>query len=103
MEAVALSPGLGVAEGLAAFAEGEHQAAFARLRAARGELIRIGGSHAQRDVFERLTIEAALRAGALAEAGALIDDRVRRRGAEDNYTARRRAFVAERVGSGAAA
>jgi hypothetical protein len=35
---------------------------------ARDQLQSIGGSHAQRDVFERLTIEAALRSGALAAA-----------------------------------
>jgi len=103
MEAVTFHPGLAAATGLAALGRGEHRIAFARLRAARDELISLGGSHAQRDVFERLTIEAGLRAGELAAAEALLADRARRRGAEDGYTARRRAFIRARTRAGAAA
>ena len=54
----------------------------------------VGGSHAQRDVFERVTIEAALRAGRLTSARDLIEDRARRRGAVDGYAERR----LERIG-----
>ncbi|MDZ7905818.1 MAG: hypothetical protein U5N55_08635 [Cypionkella sp.] len=56
-------PGLHVAQGLQAFAAGEYSAALMHLRAGRADLQQIGGSHAQRDVFDRITIEAALRGG----------------------------------------
>ncbi len=54
----------------------------------------LGGSHAQRDVFERITIEAAIRAGALRDAARLIEDRSRRRGACDAFGSQRGAVVA---------
>ncbi len=56
-------PGLHVAQGLQAFAAGEYSVAWMHLRAGRADLQQIGGSHAQRDVFDRITIEAALRGG----------------------------------------
>ena len=56
-------PGLAALAGLNAFAEGRYGEAFAQLRAARPKMQTIGGSHAQRDVFERMTIDAGLRAG----------------------------------------
>jgi hypothetical protein len=93
MDAIAGHPGLAAASGLAALGRGDHRAAFARLVIARDQLQAVGGSHAQRDVFERLTIEAALRSGALAAAESLLDDRARRRGAPDGYTGRRRALI----------
>lgn len=93
MDHVTRHPGLPAAEGLAAFGEGRHAGAFARLGAARAAVPRIGGSHAQRDVFERLTIEAGLRAGRLDAVRGLLDERSARRGAEDGYSARRRALI----------
>lgn len=68
-------PGRAVADGLAAFGEGRYDEAFARMESARPQLITIGGSHAQRDVFERMTIEAGLRAGKLDRTEALLLDR----------------------------
>lgn len=56
-------PGLTALAGLNAFAEGRYGDAFVQLRAARPKMQTIGGSHAQRDVFERMTIDAGLRAG----------------------------------------
>jgi len=97
MDHVTRHPGLPAAEGLAAFGEGQHARAFSRLSAARAAMPRIGGSHAQRDVFERLTIEAGLRAGRLDAVGRVLDERSASRGAEDGYAARRRALIA-RVG-----
>lgn len=93
MDAIARHPGQDAAEGLAALARGAHAEAFARLGAAQSGLQRIGGSHAQRDIFERLIIEAGLRAGRLGAAERLLDARSRRRGAEDGYAARRRALI----------
>ena len=89
-------PGRAAAEGLEAFGEGAFARAFDRLAAARDALQRAGGSHAQRDVFERLTIDAGIRAGRLAAAAVLVDDRTRRRGgAVDGFAARRRAMIAD--------
>ncbi len=83
-------PGLHVAQGLQAFAAGEYSAAWMHLRAGRGDLQQIGGSHAQRDVFDRITIEAALRGGYMDAAGTLLRDRMARRGgAVDGYAAAR--------------
>ncbi|QFT57555.1 hypothetical protein FIU94_01855 [Sulfitobacter sp. THAF37] len=56
-------PGLSALAGLTAFAEGRYATAFENLSAARPKMQSIGGSHAQRDVFERITIDAGLRAG----------------------------------------
>ncbi|MEO1456352.1 MAG: tetratricopeptide repeat protein [Pseudomonadota bacterium] len=94
MHEVAAVAGLPCATGLAAFRCGQYGLAFEHLRAARPALSRIGGSHAQRDVFSRLTIEAGLRAGRWAETEDELRARATRRGAEDGFTARRRAAVA---------
>ena len=94
MKAVTADAGLPAAEGLLSFANGDYETAFARLNTARPKMQTVGGSHAQRDVFERLTIESALRAGRLSSARDLIEDRARRRGALDGYAERR----LERIG-----
>lgn len=88
-------PGLTAAQGLQAFAAGDHGTAFAHLSAAQRDLPRIGGSHAQRDIFVRLTIEAALRSGRLEAAESLLADRqALRAGASDGYAERRRTLIA---------
>jgi hypothetical protein len=87
-------PGLHVAKGLRAFAAGDYPMAWMHLRTGRGDLQMIGGSHAQRDVFERITIEAALRGGYVDAADALLQDRMARRaGSVDGYTAARMALI----------
>ena len=54
----------------------------------------IGGSHAQRDVFDRMTIDAGLRAGRLDETQAILEDRMARRGGtEDRFCATRFASI----------
>lgn len=63
MAARVADPGLAALAGLNAFAEGRYCAAFQNLSTARPKMQSIGGSHAQRDVFERMTIDAGLRAG----------------------------------------
>lgn len=80
--------------GLAAFRAGRYDLAFERLRGVRPALQRAGGSHAQRDVFSRLMIEAGIRAGRYVEAEAELRARARRRGAEDGFTVRRREALA---------
>ncbi|HMS94046.1 MAG TPA: tetratricopeptide repeat protein [Tabrizicola sp.] len=87
-------PGLHVAQGLQAFAAGEYSTAWMHLRAGHGDLQRIGGSHAQRDVFDRITIEAALRGGYTEAAEALLRDRmIRRGGALDGYAIARLSLI----------
>jgi hypothetical protein len=87
-------PGLHVAKGLQAFAAGEYSVAWMHLRAGRTDLQQIGGSHAQRDVFDRITIEAALRGGYTDAAGALLRDRMARRGGSvDGYTSARMSLI----------
>ena len=54
-----------------------------------------GGSHAQRDVFERITIDAGLRAGQFAQVETLLADRQAKRGGEDGYTAARHALLSQ--------
>jgi tetratricopeptide (TPR) repeat protein len=87
-------PGLHVAQGLQAFAAGEYSTAWMHLRAGHADLQRIGGSHAQRDVFDRITIEAALRGGYTEAAEAMLRDRMDRRGgALDGYAAARLSLI----------
>lgn len=89
-------PGLSTAQGLEAFGEGDYRNAFIHLSGAAQTLQDAGGSHAQRDVFERLTIDSGIRAGFLDEANALLKRRsAKRGGAEDGYTVARRAMIAE--------
>jgi len=53
MPARVKAPGQAALAGLNAFAEGQYATAFAHLARARPDMQTIGGSHAQRDVFER--------------------------------------------------
>lgn len=89
MHEVAAVAGHPAALGLAEFRAGQYGLAFEHLRRVRPALQRIGGSHAQRDVFSRLMIEAGLRAGLWDAAEAELHARAARRGAEDGFTARR--------------
>ncbi|WP_022706093.1 tetratricopeptide repeat protein [Paracoccus zeaxanthinifaciens] len=83
-------PGLTAAEGLAAYGEGRYAAAFRNLAQAQPRMQTVGGSHAQRDVFERITIDAGMRAGYLSETEALIRKRTALRGGvEDAFAAAR--------------
>lgn len=93
MQVVAAEAGVPAAEGLLSFAHGDYHAAYGALALARPRMQTVGGSHAQRDVFERLTIESALRAGRLDDARTLLGDRARHRGALDGYAERRLAKI----------
>lgn len=59
---------LPAAEGLVAHTRGDFAAALRGLRAALPRLAEIGGSHAQRDLFEQLILDALIRADRLSEA-----------------------------------
>lgn len=96
-------PGLAAARGLQAFGEGRYEEACRNLVAARPSMQLAGGSHAQRDVFERVTIDVAIRAGKLDCATSILNDRrAKRGGREDNYAAARRALIAAGSGAGIA-
>ena len=89
-------PGLRMAQGVQAFARGEYANAWINLRDARTDLQQIGGSHAQRDVFQRICIEAAIRGGYLDAARGLLEERSSLRGGTfDGYAERRLALVAQ--------
>ncbi|QXT40900.1 tetratricopeptide repeat protein [Gymnodinialimonas ceratoperidinii] len=98
------APGIAAAQGLEAFGEGNYSAAFRGLRTARRHIQLAGGSHAQRDVFERLTIDAGIRAGAMDGALEILDARTQRRaGRDDTYAATRREMIATATAAAAAA
>ncbi|HVH80454.1 MAG TPA: tetratricopeptide repeat protein [Stellaceae bacterium] len=65
--------------GAAAFAAGDYAGAIVHLGAALPELPRVGGSHAQREVFEDTYIVACLRAGEREKAAARLKMRLARR------------------------
>jgi tetratricopeptide (TPR) repeat protein len=87
-------PGLHLAKGIQAFAQGEYSVAWLHLREGRGDSQQIGGSHAQRDIFARITIEAALRGGYMEAAETLLRDRIRQRAnTADGYAERRLSLI----------
>ncbi|QDG74619.1 tetratricopeptide repeat protein [Labrenzia sp. PHM005] len=86
---ISAEAGLPTGLGLEQYRKGNYASAFTLLTSARSNLPMIGGSHAQRDVFERITIDAALRAGLSIEAETLIKDRSRKRGALDRFAEQR--------------
>jgi len=74
--AATAAAGAELARGLAAFAAGDFGAAFAALQRSRPHWQLLGGSHAQRDVFEQTLLHAAAGAGELAAARALAGERL---------------------------
>jgi hypothetical protein len=67
--------GLPLCEAIAAYGRGDYGAAVDLLAPVRREVYRIGGSHAQRDLFFRLLVAAALRAERYRLARALVAER----------------------------
>jgi tetratricopeptide (TPR) repeat protein len=53
---------LPAAEGLIAYARGEHEIAWRHLSRAMPRMIEIGGSHAQRDLFDQILLDTAIKA-----------------------------------------
>ncbi|MFV2034896.1 MAG: tetratricopeptide repeat protein, partial [Halocynthiibacter sp.] len=79
-------PGVAAAAALEAFGQGNYTAAYLNFKSARPSFVLAGGSHAQRDIFERLTIDSALRAGFFEDAAYLLADRKTKRGGHaDGY------------------
>ncbi len=86
---ISADAGLPTGLGLEQYRKGNYASAFSLLKSARDTLHTIGGSHAQRDVFERITIDAALRAGFSSEAETVIKSRSNKRGALDRFAEQR--------------
>ena len=77
-----LAPGSSAIElcrGIRAFAEGDNENAIRILEPLMPAVVRIGGSHAQRELWEDTLIVAYLRAGHRDKAMKMISDRLRRR------------------------
>jgi len=68
--------GLPACEGIAAFGRGDYEQAITCLMPVRGKANRMGGSHAQRDLFSWTLTEAALRLGNRALADATVAERL---------------------------
>lgn len=66
---------LPIAEGLAAHAAGDYEQALRLLEPPLGRLGEIGGSHAQRDLFEQITLDCLLRTGRLGRAQQVLEVR----------------------------
>ncbi len=80
--------------GLVAFHERDYAEAARLLGAARGGLVAIGGSHAQRDLFEQAYIESLIRSGAHDRASHVLRERLARRGGHNLFASRRLARLA---------
>lgn len=76
---VAREPGLALVRAVLAHRRGDYGGACDTLMAVRPAIRRLGGSHAQRDLFEEMLIDSAIRAGRTETAGALLAERIERR------------------------
>ena len=77
--ALAAEAALPLMEGISAFAEGKYAQAASLLRGVQPQLPRIGGSHAQHEVFEDTLLEAYLRSEQYDDAQTLLQTRLSRR------------------------
>jgi hypothetical protein len=68
-----------VCRAVAAFADGDYAGCAGLLLPALPETVRLGGSHAQREVIEDLLLMALIKSGEPAKAMALLDARLHRR------------------------
>lgn len=69
----------GLIEGVSAYATNDYNLTITKLNNVRPQLSRLGGSNAQRELFEDTLIKAYLKVGNAVEATALIDARIHRR------------------------
>ncbi len=75
-----------MAKALYQYARGNHAAAIEAFRPADAQLYRIGGSHAQRDVFKRIMTDAAINAGTLDMARKILKERAILRCGADRFS-----------------
>jgi len=74
-EGVARDIGLPLGRAILAYHQGDFRGTVDHLLPCRGQLRRLGGSHAQRDLFEQLLIDAAMKADRSSVARALLSER----------------------------
>ncbi|MGE3149104.1 MAG: tetratricopeptide repeat protein, partial [Pseudorhodoplanes sp.] len=74
--AITRDVGLALVEAVLAFSAGDYREAIARILPVRYKIIRIGGSHAQRDLLTQTLIVAAQRAGDARLSRALLSERL---------------------------
>ncbi len=94
--------GLPVCRSLVNFGRGEYDSVIAGLLPIRTRLHSFGGSHAQRDAVERTLLEAAIRAGRLELASALVSERLSVREG-NSYAWSKRAWLRDAAGDQAGA
>jgi hypothetical protein len=68
-----------ICRAIGAYAEGDFAGCARLLQPAMHEVVRVGGSHAQREVMEDLLLVALMKGGEPAQAGALLNERLHRR------------------------
>jgi tetratricopeptide (TPR) repeat protein len=85
-----------ICRGVRAFAEGDNDTAIRILEPAMHEVVRIGGSHAQREMWEDTLIVACLRGGQGDKAAKIISTRLKRRPSARDEVWRRQAQSAFR-------
>ncbi len=100
--AMTASIGLPVCQSLVQFGRGEYRSVIADLLPIRTRVHRFGGSHAQRDAVERTLLEAAMRAGRLELASALVSERLSVREC-NSYAWSKRAWLRDAAGDQAGA
>jgi len=64
---------------MSAFADGDYRTCVGEIGPVLDEVVRIGGSHAQRTLVEDTFIVALMKSGELARARAMLDERLHRR------------------------
>jgi tetratricopeptide (TPR) repeat protein len=94
--------GLPVCRSLAHFGAGQYEQAIGELLPIRTRIHEFGGSHAQRDAVERTLLEAAIRAGRVDLASALVSERLAVR-ESSTYAWSKRAFLLAMAGDRAGA
>ena len=61
-------------EGLLAHARGDHATAFAKMSVAQPRLLEIGGSHAQRGLFDQVLLDCMIKTGRYAQAQQFLEE-----------------------------
>ena len=73
---------LPLVSGIRAFGQGDYEQTIRLLAPLGPQLVRLGGSHAQREVFEDTLLQAYLRSGRCEQAAALLQERLSRRASD---------------------
>jgi tetratricopeptide (TPR) repeat protein len=89
-----------VGAGLAAFMGGDMAKAYTLLNSLRRPSQTMGGSHAQRDILEQITVEAGLRAGADAAIRTRLLERLAARGGHNQFAETKLARLAQQTRPG---